>query len=402
MSALDARICCVTGEDDLTTATAFWSYAHSDNEEGQIERLKQRLDSAYKRHRGEALASFFDKLGEHKIEWGEEWRSKISNTISGTTFFIPVISPSYVKSSICRTEFDEFNEKAKASGLNELIMPIFWVPVYPETPEEQRIFDAAQERQWVDWSQVRKLDENLAEYKRLIDEMGERLANVAREVAAKPEVIGQSNVNSSDVERDSSGSHDYGPPEQIEDAPGILDLAAESIELGASVATSLSQALDALNTIPRVGSLDPPHAHASTGQRLFFFKRIANEIWPYAQEFERKAKEAEESVQLLQHHVFDMLTLLSDADTELSVTLSDANSELSGALENVGRVPETVRTTLQDISNMRSQVSNLGRMSRDLRVPMSAVERGFDALDAVVQLTGDWTTAFGRWRESLN
>jgi hypothetical protein len=57
MSAASARICGMTAEDDLTTATAFWSYAHSDDEEGQIRRLKEKLDHAYKRHRGEALAT---------------------------------------------------------------------------------------------------------------------------------------------------------------------------------------------------------------------------------------------------------------------------------------------------------------------------------------------------------
>ena len=42
--------------EELTTATAFWSYAHSDDEEGQIRRLKEKLDHTFKRHRGEALA----------------------------------------------------------------------------------------------------------------------------------------------------------------------------------------------------------------------------------------------------------------------------------------------------------------------------------------------------------
>jgi hypothetical protein len=40
--------------EELATATAFWSYAHSDDEEGQIRRLKEKLDLAFKRHRGEA------------------------------------------------------------------------------------------------------------------------------------------------------------------------------------------------------------------------------------------------------------------------------------------------------------------------------------------------------------
>jgi hypothetical protein len=43
----------------LTTATAFWSYAHSDDDgsDGQIRRLKEQADHAFKRHSGEELKS---------------------------------------------------------------------------------------------------------------------------------------------------------------------------------------------------------------------------------------------------------------------------------------------------------------------------------------------------------
>ena len=127
------------------------------------------------------MKSFFDRYGAHSLEWGVEWRKLISTTISGTTFFIPVISPSYLKSANCRDEFEQFWTKASNSILGELLLPILWVRVYPDRDEEEEIWKVAQERQYVDWTEIRKKDENSPEYKGLIDEMGERLAKAARE-----------------------------------------------------------------------------------------------------------------------------------------------------------------------------------------------------------------------------
>lgn len=378
--------------EDLTTATAFWSYAHADDEEGQIRRLKEKLDLTYKRHRGEALASFFDRTGKHKIEWGEEWRSKINTTIFGTTFFIPVISPSYLKSSMCRDEFDEFVEKAKTSDLEELVMPILWVPVYPETEDEQRIFDAARTRQWVDWTSIRKLDESSSEYRSLIDEMGERLAHAARKVAKKPEVVVEADSGSDPAE----GADKLGGSEaaSTEEPPGLIDLFAETAKLGPLMSSHMQAAFDAIREMQTTTTtIEPIHPNASAGQRLFFYKRVANEITPYAERFEREANEAEDVARLLDKTIFDIADILKDPHLRRA-TDYDQN------LDRLNELPAVVRAQLGDINTVRSQVSRLGRLSRDLRPPVAAMERGFDSLDAIFQLVDGWVEALRELSDS--
>ncbi|OBJ50555.1 toll/interleukin-1 receptor domain-containing protein [Mycobacterium sp. 1423905.2] len=383
----------MSDEDALPTATAFLSYAHSDDDDGQIGRLRERLGQAYKRHRGEALAIFFDRAGDHRIEWGEEWRSKISDTISGTTFFIPVISPSYLKSSMCREEFDEFVEKAEGSGLNELIMPILWVEPHPETVEEKRLFDAANARQWVDWREKRKLEETSAAYKNLIDEMGERLARVAREVADKPEVVDAGATGEVDtggtqptaVDEDSGGPK--GTPPHIEEPPGLLDLSVEAAQRTAVMLTLLQQAADEITAMKDGVSVEPLDQSATNSQRLFAMRHLANEMTPYAERFEAKAKQAEEAARLLNKSIFSAIDLLS-----LPQMVVGANQIES--FERLREVPAQVQGQLGQIVTVRAQVSMIGRLSRDLRAPFSSIERGFDSLDAILQLVQDWTAAF--------
>jgi hypothetical protein len=45
------------------------------------------------------------------------------------------------------------------------------VKVYPETEEEQQIWEIARERQYIDWTPIHKTDEQSTEYKGLIDDM---------------------------------------------------------------------------------------------------------------------------------------------------------------------------------------------------------------------------------------
>lgn len=391
--------------EGIKTATAFWSYAHSDDEGsgGQIRRLKVQLDHAFKLHRGEQLASFFDRTGDHKIEWGEEWRSKIRTSISGTTFFIPVISPSYLKSPMCRQEFDEFVKKAAESDLNELILPILWVPIDPESEDEQRIYDAAGERQWVDWSKHRKLDESSSEYKGLVDEMGERLAKVARSVARRPEVAvvldGDDASNSPDDPRESTPAESPEPTASDGDvavwnsnSPGLYDVGTDAVARAESFAAHLTSGFQALNAlVDNVLKPNPLNAQATPGQRNFYFKRIANEMKPYVQQFETSIAAAEEDALHLNDLMYELVDLLQDPEMRAAIDL-----------QNVGRLkqlPAQLAVSFGDYDSFRHQLSSLGRMSRDLREPLSAFERAFSAMDEIQTLVRDWTTAMAALEE---
>ncbi|MEV0673364.1 toll/interleukin-1 receptor domain-containing protein [Mycobacterium sp. NPDC050441] len=399
----------------LQTATAFWSYAHADDEgsDGQIRRLKEKLDHAFKMHRGEALASFFDRTGDHKLEWGEEWRSKISTTISGTTFFIPVISPSYVKSTMCREEFDEFSEKARNSDLNELVLPILWVPVDPETDEERRIFDAAKARQWIDWSQRRKLEESSAPYRALIDEMGERLAKAAKSVASKPEVTlpdsgpgtpdsdgngGVPDTRDGDTPSPTGGGGGLAARSgedaaSSKSAPGLIDLAAEATTRADSFVANLSTGFQAVRDMStNVLQPNPLPPQASAGQRMFYFKRIAQEMQPYADRFEQYVERAASDASDLNDTMFQLAEMLRDPVLRQAVDI-----------ENIGRVkeiPAALAEKFGKYSEYRSQLSAIGRMSRDLRVPFSAIERAFDSMDEIMRLVRDWTATMESLKES--
>src|SRR5215208_356587 len=97
------------------SAGAFWSYAHEDNEldGGNVVQLAQRLREEYSLITGGALSVFVDRT---EIEWGDQWRRRIDESLAETTFFIPVVTPRYFSRPECRRELLTFVGKAEALG----------------------------------------------------------------------------------------------------------------------------------------------------------------------------------------------------------------------------------------------------------------------------------------------
>ena len=62
---------------------------------------------------GDVLDLFMDRTD---IRWGDEWKARIEGAIAGTTFFIPVVTPSYLRSQACRDELFQFAREAGSAG----------------------------------------------------------------------------------------------------------------------------------------------------------------------------------------------------------------------------------------------------------------------------------------------
>jgi hypothetical protein len=87
-------------------AAVFWSYARADDEQdgGRIRSLAEAVKREYSLLTGDELALFIDR----DVQWGEEWRTRIDDALSATTFFVPVMTPRYFARAECRRELLTF------------------------------------------------------------------------------------------------------------------------------------------------------------------------------------------------------------------------------------------------------------------------------------------------------
>jgi hypothetical protein len=163
-------------------AAAFWSYVHKDNDgdHGRILALADDVCERYRIQTGEELERFVDR---EDIGWGEAWGLRISTAIAGTTFFIPILTPSYFKSQACRKEILTFARTAERLGLGELIMAVYWVDV-PELESDpansdDEVIQIVARYQWEDLRAASLEDRDSALYRKAVAKLAVELAKRA-------------------------------------------------------------------------------------------------------------------------------------------------------------------------------------------------------------------------------
>ena len=161
------------------SAVGFWSYSHDDDERDghALLRLATRIQDEFALVTGESLILFVDR---DQISWGEEWRRRIETALAETTFFIPIITPLYFKRPECRRELLSFAGQAQSLGAIELVMPILYVAVpdlAEDSSDEARALVA--KMQYTDWHELRLSAEDSAEYRRALNSLALRLAEIS-------------------------------------------------------------------------------------------------------------------------------------------------------------------------------------------------------------------------------
>jgi hypothetical protein len=108
-----------------TKPAAFMSYAHVDNEYGQLTEFRERLSNEVQVQTGKEFPIFQDR---DDILLGQDWRQRIEEALEEEiTFLIPIITPSFFNSQACREELDLFLRREKALSRSDLVLPVYYV-----------------------------------------------------------------------------------------------------------------------------------------------------------------------------------------------------------------------------------------------------------------------------------
>ena len=138
---------------------AFLSYTRFDDRRGRVSAFRTWLADAVEEVSGHAFDIFQDVDDENGIALGKTWRKELGRMLDQTRFFIPILTPKFFTSPICRDELERFLELEANSGRDDLILPIYWIdcPVLEEAPLLARdpLAKAIDARQRWDWRDLR-------------------------------------------------------------------------------------------------------------------------------------------------------------------------------------------------------------------------------------------------------
>jgi len=136
----------------------FFSYSHSDNDNGWINDFHNKFMSLYKKMTGDVLKAFIDN---ESIMTADIWGNKIINSIKESKICVAFVSPSYIKSEWCRKEWDHFVIKESRYRVEGnlpseagIIVPVllFNFDRGKYNCNENKLLEDIKKRQWFDFT----------------------------------------------------------------------------------------------------------------------------------------------------------------------------------------------------------------------------------------------------------
>lgn len=123
---------------------------------------------------GQDFPIFRDR--EH-LEWGQNWRRRIDESLDSVTFLIAILSPSFFRSEECRRELDRFRERERQLGRDDLILSVVWIKPDEFADEKNQLTEFLRQRQYVSWERFRH-------HRSLTVTAKRQIASLARQVVA--------------------------------------------------------------------------------------------------------------------------------------------------------------------------------------------------------------------------
>jgi TIR domain len=199
----------------------FWSYVRADDEheKGRITRLRERLERSICFYSG--LREFRIFLDRKDIGWGQNWASRLSDSLDDSLLLFPIVTPSYFSSQACREEALAFQKRQTRLGRDDLILPVYYLGAelmeHPDSgtfsPEERAVGNLLSSHQREDWRSLRTTEETDPGYAKAIERLAEQATKaIKRDLnEAKPPIV--------------TGKSEATPPQQVGEDEGTSPVA---------------------------------------------------------------------------------------------------------------------------------------------------------------------------------
>jgi TIR domain len=361
----------VSSGETETGAVGFWSYVHADNEAegGRIVRLAGRLRSEYSVLTGDGLQVFVDR---EDLAWGDEWRRRIAEALTGTTFFIPIITPRYFRSEECRRELLTFAGHARSLGVTELLLPIVYaeVPNLDETNDDEAVALIAR-TQYVNWSDLRLMDEASEAYRQGVNALAKRLMDVAQALEGRPVVV---------------------PEPSEEEELGLVDLMAQAeaaLPRWLGVMEQLGPLAEEIGAVLNRASERAQESDArgkGFAGRIVALRQLAQELEPLTTRILEAGTDYASEVVTIDPGI---LTLIRAAETE-TVGNDEALETYCELVESIEEAAQGTRELATSVEEAIDGLRSLQGLSRDIRPPLKKMEDGLRGIVDAQAVIEEW------------
>ena len=177
---------------DLPKLVGFFSYSRDDDDShGALSALRDRIQRELRGQLGRSKETFKLWQDTEMIAAGTQWQLEIKDAVAQSVFFIPIITPTVVKSRYCQFELEAFLEREAGLGRSDLVFPILYIRV-PGLEEEARqksdpVLSIIAKRQHLDWREFRHRDVNSPDVREKIERFCENICDALHRSWVSPE-----------------------------------------------------------------------------------------------------------------------------------------------------------------------------------------------------------------------
>ena len=364
----------------MAEPAGFWSYARQDDQQtrGRIRQLAEDIRNEYSLITGDELQLFIDR----ETKWGEEWRRRIDDALSETTFFIPVVTPRYFKRPECRKELLQFSGHAQSLGREELLLPIYYIDV-PElnqagenSDDEAVALVARMQRE--DWRALRVAGRDSPEYVKKVADLATRLAEVSADIATT-EAAGPVEIEQRDAEL-------------LDDGPGIFELVAEAGEAFPVLNQAFEDMTGAMEQVGEIVEGYGPKLEAASKRNpavmLTVFRKLALELDGPAEEIRTQGHAVAASIVRIDPAVLQLVRA-----AELGLWESE---DTAGLFSTIREYADTTARIEASISESVKEMDGAAMLSRDLKRPIRTMKEGLRSVADTKAIVEEWIRQIDR------
>ena len=355
---------------DSPTWKVFWSYAQKDDEleRGRITELKEDIQAEYQVQTGDELNIFQDREG---IEWGMDWRKAIQENLGVTTFFIPILTPTYLRRPNCLGELKAAIQQFGELGVVDGIYPIEYIDISRQLKllEDDEVANYLEERQRVrDWRELRFEDRGSSAYRRgvrdivaVLIEKDERMSNAFEKLQAQKSTI--------QIE---SG---------LDEGPGLIDRISELEEYSQELAECMGDISETINEIGDVFKVEKVPNTMSPKEAIILIGKISHRLKPSSERLREQGSHYREIIKKVDESVSASIELLG---------LLGSMDEAEKMLKSVEEIKSNASAAFSQINSISGALMKGEAMSRQLREPSRAIRAALEDVVASQYFFDRW------------
>jgi formylglycine-generating enzyme required for sulfatase activity len=160
---------------DLPELVGFFTYSREDDEDshGALSALRDRIQRELRGQLGRTKKTLRLWQDKEAIASGRLWEAEIRTAVEQSVFFIPIITPTVVRSRYCQFELDSFLAREATFGRDDLVFPILYIKV-PALEESVRrendpLLSVIAKRQYVNWCEFRHVDVGSTDVRKAVE-----------------------------------------------------------------------------------------------------------------------------------------------------------------------------------------------------------------------------------------